>query len=89
MYRTYAIPTGLLNFNSANIVKVRVHSPSEDNSRPAGLFDVPGSRDERVGPLDPAASEGDYSVGFAVFGEAWYQKVFDPSKLGFRSGSMR
>ena len=89
MYRTYAIPAGLLRFDAPNEIKVRVHSPSQDNTRPAGLFDVPGARDERVGPLDPAASEGDYSVGFAVFGEAWYQKVFEPAALGFRAGEMR
>ena len=89
VYRTYAIPPGLLHLNAPNVVEVRVHSPSPDNSKPAGLFDVAGAGDERVGPLDPAASEGDYSVGFAVFGEAWYQKSFNPKEIGFLPGSMR
>ena len=75
-FRTYTIPDGLLDPHGRNVVAVRVHSAATDDSNPAGLFDS-GAKDERVGPLDPGASIGEHSVGYAVFGEAWYRKEFE------------
>ena len=74
IFRTYPIPLHLLDPSGDNTVAVRVHS-SSDGTLPGGLYDS-GAKDERKGPLDPGASVGEHSVGYAVFGEAWYKKKF-------------
>ena len=69
--RRYRVPASLVRGDGSDVLAVRVF----DGNGNGGIYQA-GVKSIRVGPFDPAQSQGGVSTGHVVGGTGWYRKHF-------------